>query len=680
MKLSYNWIKDYVKIKAGAEELAEKLTMTGSEVGAIEKFRDDFVMELEITSNRPDCLNMLGLAREAAAIFGSRVESPLQENPKQPDARGKEGALKFEIKDPEMCPRYTARIIKDVKVGESSGKIRERIESMGLRLVNNVVDITNFCLMESGQPLHAFDLDKIKGSKIEVRKAKKGERIVTLDGEERELDPGILVIADAEKPIAIAGVMGGKNTEVTLNTRNILLESAYFDPLSVRRTSRELGLSSDSSYRFERGVDKGAVVPSSVRAAELILGSARGVLGEFYDSGSYGEENKEVRMDILRAGNILGVVLDEKETATLLERLGMKVRSAEKGVITVAVPSFREDIHREIDLVEEVARIYGYHKVPDTVPVSAPWTEKKSFNRQVLEKTKRLLCSMGLSEIMTYSMISEKAARNFPALVKDEIKIKNPLSAEQEMLTPHLVDGMLKSIAWNINRGNKDIMFFEAGKSYRRSGEKGKFIEPYVISIGMTGVVSRNWKEGELKSDVYRLKGVVENMASRLRIELNFAAKKIDGFKNSAKITIKGKESGFFGEVSRGRLDLYGINQDVFVAEIDLSEIFSNAVLKGSYCPVQRFPSSFRDVSVLCEKTVTAARIKETAASAGIGIVERIEITDMYEGKQIPDDKKSVTLSVTYGLPDRTLTDQEIEDAHSEIKKTLSSKLGVGFR
>ena len=679
MKLSYKWIKDYVDVDADPETLAKRLTMAGSEVGSIDEVNGDSVMELEITSNRPDCLNMLGLAREAAAVFGKEVKCPKIK--KKDNKEGKSSSVKYEIKEPSLCPRYTGRVIRNLKVKESSGKISERLESLGMRKVNNVVDVTNFCLMENGQPLHAFDLGKVKGLKIEIRLAKKGERIITIDGVERELNPEMLVIADQEKPIAIAGVMGGKGTEVTYKTENILLESAYFDPVSIRRTSRALGLSTDSSYRFERGVDKGAVRESSDRAMELILDLSGGETGEIYDSGPYGEELKKIELDVIKAGEFLGTKLGTEETSAILERLGMDVSRVSERKLKVTIPSFREDIAREVDLIEEVARIYGYDNIPDTVPTPAAWSVRKSHAREATEKIKKLLCAMGFSEIMTYSLISEKAARNFEAFVKEPVKIMNPLSAEQEMLTPHIIDGMMKSVAWNLNRGNKDLMFFEIGKIYQRTANADeKFREIPVLCLGMTGSVAKNWLEGEKKADIYRLKGVLQNLAEHMRICLDFGFGKIDGLINAAELSIDNLGIGFLGEVAQDKRELYGLTQETFIAQVTLKEFYDKAVLRGNYSPVPKFPFSHRDISVLCGNQVTASSIKEVVEKNGSHIVEKVEIVDMYKGKQIPPDKKSVTLSVTYGLKDRTLTEAEIEDAHSKIKSALVSQLNVSFR
>jgi phenylalanyl-tRNA synthetase beta chain len=679
MKLSYNWIKEYVSIDADAETLAAKLTMAGSEVGSVKNVNGDIVMELEITSNRPDCLNMLGLAREAAAIFGGKARMPEVILPGDKRAE-KSAAVKCEIKEPLLCPRYTARVIRDVKVRESIGRIPALLENIGVRKVNNVVDVINFCLMESGQPMHAFDMDKIKGAAIEVRLARKGERIVTIDGVERPLETDMLVIADTEKPIAIAGVMGGKDTEVTLNTKNILLESAYFDPISIRRTSRALGLASDSSYRFERGVDTGAVVTSSDRAVSLIIEQAGGSTAGYYDSGEYGEKPKELELDVARAGALLGKELAQEETEALLERLGMGVCRTHPGKLKVTVPTFRGDIYREVDLIEEVARIHGYDRIPDTVPTPAPWARRKSTERETAEKIKKLLCSMGLNEIMTYSLVNEKAQSNFPDIAERSVKIMNPLSAEQEMLTPHLIDGMLKAITWNLNRGNKDLMFFECGKIYRRDLDNGKFQEIPVLALGMTGNVSKNWIDGEKKADIYRVKGVLENLAKHMRICFDFGPGKISGFQNAAIISLGEEKIGFSGGVSGEIGELYGISQNVFVAQVELPGVYKASILRARYSPVPRFPSSCRDISVLCDICVTAASIKTIAESIGGKMVEKVDIVDMYQGKQIPPDMKSVTFSVTYGLSDRTLTDREIEQAHSRIKKELAAQPGITFR
>ncbi|MBD3295766.1 MAG: phenylalanine--tRNA ligase subunit beta, partial [Candidatus Omnitrophica bacterium] len=360
MKVGYSWLRQYVDIDVTAEDLARDLTMSGSEVESLESVGDEKVLTMEITSNRPDCLNVLGIAREAAAIYDRDIDLPGME---APEVRESGPQIRCVVRDKHGCPMYTARVLTDVSVGPAGSDIRKPIEALGMRSVNNIVDVTNFCLMETGQPMHAFDLDRIAGGVIIVREAEKGEKITTIDDVERELEKGMLVIADEEKPVAIAGIMGGKDTEVTERTRNIVLESAYFDPLLIRRTARKLGLSTDSSYRFERGVDKQMILPASNRAVSLLNREARAVTGRLYEEGELPGDRTRVDLDVERAGRILGIKLDKDRVETILTRLGLTV--VEKGgtVLKVQIPSFREDLERPVDLTEEVARIWGYHNI-----------------------------------------------------------------------------------------------------------------------------------------------------------------------------------------------------------------------------------------------------------------------------------------------------------------------------
>ena len=679
MKLSYNWIKEYVDIKVSPEELAKGLTMSGSEVGSMEKTGGDAVMELEITSNRPDCLNMIGLAREVSAAFDKALKVPAMSLPAS-KSKSKGPAIKCVIEDKDLCSRYTARVIAGLTVKPSGKKLKKHITAVGLRPVNNIVDVTNFCLMETGQPLHAFDLDKIKGAKITVRRARKNEKIITIDGVERELKTDMLVIADAERAIAVAGVMGGRDTEVSSFTKNVLLESAYFDPISIRRTARTLGLASDSSYRFERGVDKGMVRAASDRATSLIEDEAGGEIRDFYDAGTQKEEKTIIDIDVDGVGKVLGIKIAAKEISRILSRLGMKPAKGKAGRIKVTVPTFREDIKREVDLIEEIARIYGYDRIPDDVPKFVPQVIRKEQSRKVIEKIKNALASAGLNEIMTYSLISEQAAGIFPALMHDPVKLMNPLSAEQEMLTPHLADGMLKAAAWNMNRGNKDLALFEIGKIYYRRGGKRPFGEISTLSLGMAGDVSKNWKDGAKKTDIYSVKGIAENLAGRMGLALEVAPAKVEGFTGAGNVFLGGEEAGFIGEVAKDKLSAYGIEERVVFAQIKLDAFIGKAELTAKYKPIPRFPVSSRDVSVLCEQALPAAKIKEAIEGAGEQIMISAEATDVYTGEQIPAGKKSVTFSITYGLDSRTMTDEEISAAHSRIKNILTEKLGVTFR
>lgn len=679
MKLSYEWLKEYVKINATPEKVAQGLTMSGSEVEELTTVNGDTVMNLEITSNRPDCLSIIGLAREVSTVFNTdMILSEERVDEKTSDDKGP--SVECVIKNKKLCRLYTAKVITGVTIREINEQIKKRLLAVGIRTVNNIVDITNYCLMETGQPMHAFDLDKISGNKIFIREAAEGEKIITIDDVERTLTKGMLVIADKEKPIAIAGIMGGKRTEVTKKTTNILLESAYFDPLSIRRTSRELALISDSSYRFERGVDKGIIEKASARAAALILKEAGGQAGGFYKDGEIKTKKNLVKFSIEKASRILGVTLGGEDVKQIFCRLGMEVKEETEDVLAVEVPSFREDITREIDLVEEAARIYGYENIPSEITRFVPQARRKERSREVEEKLKETLSSIGLNEIMTYSLISETSSKRFGMISKGEINIVNPLSEEQKVLTPQLVDGMLKTVSWNLNRNNKDLKLFELGKIY--SNEKNSFNEIPVLCIAITGKARDNWKEGERPANLFDLKGVIETAFDQLHLSLEFNETELEGMVTCARIGLKTGENniGFLVEAGVRILEEYDISQEVFIGQIRLDSIMEQAVLWNKYDTIVKFPSSERDISILCDRSLPAGEIYDMIYETGGKMVQSVEFKDIYEGKQIPSGKKSLTYGIKYGLNDRTITDEETEKTHTKIKDILTRELKISFR
>lgn len=679
MKLSYKWLKQYIKIETSVNNIAEALTMSGSEVGEIDSYKNDPVMELEITANRPDCLNVLGLAREVGAIFNKDLLLPEFIIPKQKIHKNGPEII-CSIENDLLCSYYSGRVIRNVDVKAVSSEIKNRIFSVGMRDVNNVVDVTNFCLLETGQPLHAFDLDKIEGNEIIVRVAVKGEKIVTIDGVERVLEPPIVVIADKKRPIAIAGVMGGKHTEVTTGTRNILLESAYFSPVSIRQTSRKLGISTDSSYRFERGVDKAMVSKASDRAALLISRETSGEICAFHKTGTLTEKKKRIKFSIERAEKILGVRLKKTETERIFRRLGIQITARSKTSITVCPPSFRADLGSEIDLTEEIARIYGYDNIPREIAKFVPSVQRKETPRIVLEKITETCAGFGLNEIMSYSLISPAAAKLFTSGIEPArpVTIEKALSEEQKVLTPQLLTGMLKSIAWNLNRNNKDLGFFEIGKLYSRKNKK--FLEIPVLSCALTGLNRKNWQEAERAVNFFDLKGIVESLCGVLKVPVKFHSNEEAGFQYSASVNIGKKTIGFIGEISPKILDKYDIAQKVFACQIKLDAIISLSKLESRHIAVNRFPSSSRDVSVLCSNQTAAENIRRIILKTGAELLRNVELVDMYEGKQVSSGKKSLTYSIEYGMSARTLTEEEIEAVHSKIKETLVSELNVAFR
>ncbi|KJJ86098.1 phenylalanyl-tRNA synthetase subunit beta [Candidatus Omnitrophus magneticus] len=680
MKLSYEWLKEYVDISGTVNDVAEKLTMSGSEVDSITEVSGDYIMELEITSNRPDCLNVIGLARETAIMFGV----PL----KMPDMAIKSGAyeksgfkIECEVENASLCPVYTARIITGVSIKSSNGVIKQRIERLGIRAINNAVDVTNYCLMELGQPTHVFDFDKIRGGKIIVRGAKRNEKIITIDGVERALSEGMLVIADKEGPIAIAGVMGGLNTEVTDKTKNILLESAYFDPLSVRRTAKKLGLSTDASYRFERAVDKNMIIPASNRVSSLIIETSGGHIKEFIEIRSVTNEVEIcINFDIQKLLDIIGIKLDKENIAAILQNLGMVIKEENSSGLVVQAPSFRKDLKEAIDITEEIARIYGYNNISLTMPPISPAIVRKSKLWIMKEKVRRILSERGLNEIMSYSLISEDSADIFPGLFQARVTLANPLSEEQKVLTPHLVSGMLKAISWNINRKNKDLFLFEIGKIYFKSAGEG-YIETPFICAGLTGLSENNWRDKERQSDFYDLKGVIEILGAAFNKEIIFIAdKNMEGFSVYSALEMNGKNAGFIGQVSGKVLKKYDIEQDVFVCQINIEILFENASLAHTFEQLPRFPFATRDISMICGENISAAKVEQIIKSSARETLKGYSLIDLYKGKNLPFGTKSLTYSLKYGHSDRTLRDDEIDTVHSEIKNTLSRELGVVLR
>ncbi|MBF0494760.1 MAG: phenylalanine--tRNA ligase subunit beta [Candidatus Omnitrophica bacterium] len=679
MKVSYNWLKDYVDVGVSAEELADRLTMTGSEVETIEKVDGDKILHFEITSNRPDCLNILGMAREAAIVCDKELISPKVEFTKSPVTSIK-NEIDCVVKDPDLCSKYTARVIKNVKIKPSGKKISSRLSALGFRLVNNVADVTNYCLMELGQPMHAFDMDKIKGGKIVVRRAKPGEKLVTIDGVERELAGDMLVIADSERAIAVAGVMGGRDTEVTDSTKNILLESAYFNPLSIRHTARKLSLASDSSYRFERGVNKDMVAKASNRAANLIIEEAGGEIGGFYETGVLNIPETKINFSLERCAKILGIEPKQEWVKKVFDKLGAETASKNGKDLEVKPPSFREDLTREIDLVEEVARIYGYNNIPATAPLFKSPDERKDKSRQVTEKLSKELSAAGLYEIMTYNLTDDADAARFPAVKAGNVVLSNYLSEEHKVLVPELLSGMLKSISYNINRQNKDMRFFEIGKVYAASPNGKSYDEIKTLCIGITGLVRNDWK-GRENADLFLLKGMIEEALGVLKVEARFKPEKIEDISPSAGIYIGGvKRIGFLGEVSPKVLKALGIDQNVFVCHIQLGEVIKNAVLTNRYRSIPKFPFSSRDVSILCGINISSAEIESIIKKEGEEFIREVKLIDIYQGEKLPEGKRSLTYSITYGVKDRTLLDKEVEDTHTRIKSALSQKLNVTFR
>ncbi len=679
MRLSYNWLKDYVDVKSSPEKLAELLTMAGLCVDSIHKKRDDSVLEIEITSNRPDWLSYIGVAREVAAITGKKLKVP---SVPVPSTRASIAKVSVKVEDKKLCPRYTARIIRNVKVAESPKWLKEKLEAVGLRSVNNIVDITNFCLFETGEPMHAFDLDKLVGRSIIVRKASKGENIRTIDGIERPLDNDMLVIADDKSPVAIAGVMGGLDAEVAPQTKNILLEAAYFDPISVRRTSRKLALSTDSSYRFERKVDGENIEYASGRAAQLILDLAGGESGEFIDIGKAAQALKKISLRLERLNKILGVEISPLRAKSILTSLGLKVRSLSKNVLGLKPPRFRCDLQNEIDMIEEVARIYGYENIPETIP---PVLEagKRLLPDAVIDRDMRgILVNLGLFEIITYSLLSGKTLDLARSSGGNVISIKNPLSNEQEVMRPTLIAGMLNSIRWNINRKLKDLKFFELGLAYfKETGNS--FTEKKHLAVGVTGQLYDGWIGHPRAVTLFDLKGIIETLFAQMGVK-SFSVKEtlnpVFSPASCACIEVEDDTVGIMGQVDTKVLHDFDIKEAVYAAEIDCSKLIKYISLEKRFKESPKFPSVIRDISITADKNISNADIVSLIKRTAGDILKDAELVDRYGGGQIPEGKIGLTYRLEYQDPNRTLQDPDVQAVHSRIISALENNLGARLR
>ena len=670
MKISYNWLKDYCKHDLSVEELAESLTNAGLVVDTVNPVDDDFCLEVEVTSNRPDCLGFIGVAREVATVVSGKLDIP---DVGYDTTGGKINDItSVNIEDNELCQRYTARIIKDVKIGPSPEWLQKRISSIGLRPVNNIVDITNYVLMESGQPLHAFDLDKLSENRVVVRRAKKGEAMEAIDGSKCTLSDDMLVIADAQRPIAIAGIMGGKETEVSDTTRNILLESAFFDPRSVRRTSRKLGLMSDSSYRFERRVDPECVDWASRRAAKMIFEIAGGQVVEGVIDQNYLEDNKvSVSLKMSRLNSLLGLQIEKDTAKEILEHLQFRISSETEDGFSVDVPSFRGDVYREIDLIEEVARIHGYDKIPVKSNIGVKLTQDNQFDI-ITEKTKNVISGLGFNEVITDSIVGDSHDRHGAIWSEmSSLKILNPIRQDEDLLRKVLAHNLLRVKKHNQNYGVEKTDIYELSKVYLPLEDDQLPEEKECLCI--------LGEEGYLA-----LKGVIEAILCHLNIADSLESTHFDfalfSSEKSAELRLGDSVLGFIGELSREVLSDYDFRSKPCIAELDFNILIDKTNLESSYRKIPSFPIVTRDFAVVSDEKVTWAEIKGCIESLKIDYIDGIEFLDVYRGKQIETGRKSIAFRVIFRADNKTLKSEEVDLLQEKILANLRNSLGVNLR
>ncbi len=680
MKISLDWLNTYLDRSVDADQVEKVLTDQGLPIECrLPPVGDgqDVVLDVEVTSNRSDCLSHLGIAREVAAGVGCRVIEPAC-NPPKPEGDSPNGDTRTRIlfpvrnEAPDRCPLYTARVIQAVRVGPSPDWLMTRLESIGLRSVNNVVDVTNFVLHEMGQPLHAFDLAKLEGGQIVVRGAKEAEPFAAIDGSKHQLASDMLVIADGTQPVAVAGVMGGADTEVTETTTDILLESATFDPLSVRRASRALKLASDSSYRFERGVDPLGVEKASQRAAGLILELAGGIIGAHSRVGIDPPASKTVAMRVDRCNQIIGVDLAPKRIIELLSRLGLGPRLEDQPLRAVcAIPTFRLDLDREIDLIEEVARLHGYDAVPVTEKihiVASPPRPTVTARR----KLDQVLVAHGFHEAITLSFVAEKYGARFlddthqPLTLDDERRTATP------MLRPSLIPSLMACRKSNQDVGNAGVRLYETATTWARDG--ADVVERHRLGL----LADAPDPQQGLREIRGTIEEAVELLAGAGALSLEPDASPV--FQAVARIKMLGQETGWLGLVDPHTQDLFDLQTPVVAAEFDLPVLLEAYPPDRSVGELARFPAVERDLSIVVKEGVSWASIERLITDADLDRLESLRFLGAYRGKPIPDGHKSVAMRLRFRDHSTTLRREQVDDQVTVLIDRMVSQLGATLR
>jgi phenylalanyl-tRNA synthetase beta chain len=678
MKVVLSWLREFVDVADTADAIAATMSVRGFAVESVERIGDDdAVLDFEITANRPDCMSVVGMAREIATAYSLQVRRPAvgASSLALVSLRSVErDDLAVSIENPELCPRY-AGAVADVTVGPSPDWMQGRLRAAGVRPINNVVDVTNYVMLELGQPMHAFDHARLSGGEIRVRTARQGETLRTLDGQMRTLAPEMLVIADAQTAVAIAGVMGGHESEVSDGTNTIVLESAYFNPLSVRRTSKKLGLKTEASMRFERGSDPRLPVTAMERACALLersnTGRARGTVVDCYPAHV---EPTTRRVRRYKIAGLLGVVVPDEDVKRILEGLGFAIKAVDGGW-DVTVPTRRVDVLREVDLIEEVARHYGFDRVPTTFP--ALLTPPPAIDPRIT-RTRRLrglMTGAGFSEAVTFGFVSESAAAGFAA--PDEIvPISNPLSEQFAVLRPSALPGLVDAVAHNLRREQRDVRLFEIGARFTRSGGERR-----VLACAWAGLVGGDhWGGGTRPVDYFDLQGVVDRLGDAMLLRMQFEPARqgwlVPGRSAQARLD-DGQPIGWLGQIAPEIADNHGISTAVFVAELDLDALDRSIRDETQVVPLPRHPSVTRDISILVDDTLAAAAIRRTIVETAPSTLARVAEFDRYQGKGIPEGKVSLSLRLTFRAPDRTLTDVEAQTAMDEIVNALRNSHGA---
>jgi len=678
MKISPQWLRDFVDLPVDYRRLADELTLAGVAVEGISGDGEDTVYEMEITTNRPDAMNHYGVAREASALYDLPLR-PIE--PKLPAAQGKSDVL-IDIQEPELCPRFTAREIRGTQVKPSSTNIANRLVLLDQRPISNAVDATNYVLWESGKPTHVFDLDLLEGRRLIIRKARPSETLKTLDGVERKLTPDDLVVADAVKPVGLAGVMGGFDTMITEKTKNVLIESAWWDPVTVRRMSKRHGIHTDASHRFERGADFESTIPSTNRVAELILASGGGALmGDVIDVIARKLDLAPVELDLREVQRVLGEKLSTIEISRILKRLGFTMATGAEDRYLVYIPSWRLDIEREIDLIEELARLHGYDKFPNTLPAYSGEVHDLPDARKDARLRSTLL-ALGYNESISLTFISKEDARRFSTAA--ELDLANPLSDEASVMRTSLVPSMLNMLAHNLNRGTDNVRVFEAGKAFEAVGEKS--VELKRIVIGATGTVDAGVVRGLAVGEEARplsffdVKGDIEDLLAHFNHwELGYDSQTADYYHpgRSARAVMDGTVVAQFGQIHPDVAAARKLKHDVFIAELYLDRLYQHDLRQVHYEALPRFPAVERDFSFVFDDRVEFEKIHQSVTALGIAELRSFVPIEIFRGEKVGAGRYSILLRAKFQSSEHTLRDDEVGKWAGQITKALEALGGV---
>ncbi len=639
----------------------------------------DTILDISITPNRPDCLYVLGVAREVAALTHQKLRYPVSSLSHNGEAIHRKTSVT--LLDPDLCPRYVARMIGEVRIGPSPRWMSDRLEKVGIRSINNVVDVTNYVMMEYGQPLHAFDFELLEERRIIVRRAQEGEAFITLDGVKRILDGEMLMICDGVKPVAIAGVMGGLNSEIKEDTKTVLLESAYFNPMSNRRTSKKLGLETEAAYRFGRGIDYGGCLSAADRAAQLIQELTNGkVIEGVIDAYPAPIHPIPIRLSLRKIHQVLGIEIPARQVKIYLENLGSNIQEGEENTFLVTPPSFRGDLDREIDLIEEVARMDGYDQIPVTLPKGPPASQERDKGLYLERKAMEVLIHHGYHEVITYSFTSPSCWDHIGLLPDDpkrkHLRLLNPLTEELSAMRTSLIPGLMETARYNLSRKNSNLKLFELKKVFLPQAEE-KLPKEVKCLAGLAMGLDQDphWMFTPREVDFYDVKGCLEDLLQTLHIKgIKFHRAEDIPYLHpgkASKILLGDDVLGILGEVHPQISAQYEIHGKAYLFEIDFEQLVQSAGEGKRFRPLPKFPAIYRDLSVVVDHTLEAEKVAEKIWTFKQPFIDEINLFDIYRGAPVPIGKKSISLRIRYQANDRTLTDEEVNRYHEKVISQL---------